>query len=169
MSEKAFPMVSMKAYQAFGLRLKGLTLAQIAGKLDLTDGYVEHLFAKNGALYELWQDYRFRMKSEIMEEALDMMVGNLADITRAGIIEAKGSGMPANVARKIIYDIVLGRPAQGETFGDSLTEEAKVQIVKAFQAMGVKFDVHGEGSNQPGNNPAIVQSGGAAVGGPAKS
>lgn len=100
-------------YDAFALRLAGLTYDKISEKLQKHPAYVRSIFAKGGKLYDFWRSYVENEKDERIQESLDMMHGHLPDVIRAMIIRAEKNGGIAGVeAGKVLLSYTMGKPEQ---------------------------------------------------------
>lgn len=96
---------------AFGLRMKGLTFAQIAEYVRKHPDYVRSLFARSGAMYEYWREHANEEQKDNTEAAMDMIFGHLPEYTRAAIVVAKNTTSMIGVAqRDRLFDYALGKP-----------------------------------------------------------
>ena len=99
-------------YDAFGLRIMGLTLEQIAERTGKSHSHVRSLFASKGRIYKFWREYVESRKKDAHEEILDMIWGHLPDVIRARIVHAKTLGMGSNQAAEILLKYTLGDPSK---------------------------------------------------------
>jgi hypothetical protein len=100
-------------FEAFALRVRGLTYKSIAERLKKNESYVRQLFMKTGPLYEYYRDYVTNHKQEEVEQALDMMFGHLTDVVRLDIIAAQNTkSMVGHLARETIKAHTLGKPEE---------------------------------------------------------
>ncbi len=127
-----FELVPMAYYEMFAYRMAGLTYKQIAEKTKYTEDWVRHIFAKGGALNELYRNFLQRAKEESVDEAMDMMFAHLPDIVKMRIKQAKnGTDAGAVVSSKMIMDYTLGDPRDrakkgggiGFTFSDWIKQQ----------------------------------------------
>lgn len=95
-------------YEAFGLRIMGLTYDQIAEKVQKNPVYVRELFSHKGRIYKFWREFAENRQKEAHEEILDMIWGHLPDVIRARIVHAKSLGMGSNQAAEILLRYTLG-------------------------------------------------------------
>ena len=106
-------LVNTVYYEMFYLRLMGLTYGQIAEKTGYNQSYIKHIFAKGGVLYDLWQEWKKTAKENSLEEARDMMFGQLPDVVRTMIMTAKAPYTATGVMAGIkIMDYTLGKPPE---------------------------------------------------------
>ncbi len=106
-------LVSTIYYEMFYLRLMGLTYGQIAEKTGYSQGRIKHIFARGGALHDLWQEWKKTAKENSLEEAQDMMFGQLPDVVRTMIMTAKAPYTATGVSAGIrIMDYTLGKPPE---------------------------------------------------------
>lgn len=99
-------------YDAFAMKIMGLTSEQIADRLMKHPVTVRSLFSKKGALYKFWRAYVEEHRTIAEEEILDMMWGHLPDIIRTRIVKAKTMGLGSNEAAKIILGFTMGDPSK---------------------------------------------------------
>lgn len=136
-------LVPIAYFDIFSLRLLGMTYTEIADKTGYSESHVRRLFAKNGAMHDIWESYRKEAKEGGIDDAITMMFGNLPDITRALIERAKGSGRGAVEAGKIIMHYTLGKPPEkvnlkAEVHEDiPISKEEEEQILNAFRNFGI--------------------------------
>lgn len=139
-------------YDMFTYRLMGLTYGQIAEKTGYSEGWVKHLFAKGGVLYDLWRKWLDTAKKNSIDEAVTMMFGHLPDIIRARIIHAKSMSAGAVESSKLIMGFTLGEghltdPGMAsEEVDDGLSEN----ILKAFSNFGILQNDTADSNNQNG-------------------
>lgn len=97
----------------FTMRFLGLTFDQIAEKTGYNSAYLRRLFMEGGKLHNLYQDFREKAKEMGVQEAVDMMFGQLPDIVRAMIMTAKTPYSATGVsAGKQIMEYTLGKPPE---------------------------------------------------------
>lgn len=136
-------LVPIAYFDIFSLRLLGMTYAEISAKTGYSESHVRRLFAKNGAMHEIWQSYQQEAKESGIDDAITMMFGNLPDITRALIETAKGNGRGAIEAGKIIMHYTLGKPPEKVNLQADVQEHHAVskaeeeQIINAFRNFGL--------------------------------
>jgi len=99
-------------YDAFALKIMGLTYAQIGAKLKHHEDTVKKLFARSGPMFEFWREYVENHKKNNLEEVMDMFWGHLPDIAKAAIVTAKSLNMTGVVQRDKIFDLTLGKPTE---------------------------------------------------------
>jgi hypothetical protein len=106
-------LVSTIYYQMFYMRLMGLTYEQIGEKTKYHPDSVRHIFAKGGVLYDLWQEWKKTAKENSLEEARDMMFGQLPDVVRTMIMTAKAPYTATGVTAGMkIMEYTLGKPPE---------------------------------------------------------
>jgi hypothetical protein len=139
-------LVPIIYFDMFSLRLLGWTYAQIAAKTGYSESHVRRLFAKDGAMHEIWLDFQQKAKESGIDEAYTMMFGNLPDIIRNLIEIAKTPDRSAIEASKMILSYTMGKPPekvnlqvqQPETLADMIKFEMKRdQITNAFRNFGL--------------------------------
>ena len=131
-------LVPAAYFRMFNLRLLGLTYAQIADKTGYSEAHVRRLFAKGGALYDLWLEFQKSAFEEGVQESVTMMYGHLPDITRALIMQAKSMQPGAVKAMEMIFNYTLDKTAekinpQTETKEEPLDPARKELILNAFR------------------------------------
>ena len=100
-------------YKAFGLRMQGYTLEQVAEQTGYSYSYVRKIFARSGTLYQYWRQWVEEKHADVVEEALDMAFGNLPDAMRRHIVAGQNTrSMVGVVARQDIFAYTLGKPEQ---------------------------------------------------------
>lgn len=137
-------LVPVVYFDIFSLRLLGMTYAEIAAKTGYSESHIRRLFAKNGAMHEIWQSYRQEAKESGIEDAIMMMFGNLPDVTRTLIDTAKSGRRGANEAAKIIMHYTLGKPtekvniqADVQEHSEPLSKQQEDTILMAFRNFGL--------------------------------
>jgi hypothetical protein len=147
-------LVSTVHYQMFYLRFMGLTYEQIAEKTGYHQDRVRHIFAKGGVLYDLWQNWLKTAKENSLEEARDMMFGQLPDVVRTMIMTAKSPYTATGVsAGTKIMDYTLGKPPEtvnvkGVIAHGSFAEWAKAQTLKEKEHERARLETLPAGADQ---------------------
>ena len=75
-------LVPIIYFDMFSFRVLGKTYAEIAVKTGYSESHVRRLFAKDGAMHEIWLHFQQKAKDSGIDEAYTMMFGNLPDIVR---------------------------------------------------------------------------------------
>lgn len=141
-------LVPITYFDIFSLRLLGMTYSEIAAKTNYSESHIRRLFAKGGAMRQLWEKFEQEVKDSRIEESQSMMFGNLPDVMRTLIATAKGKGQGAIEASKVILAYTLGRPPEKvnsetqeqhpQTLADWIKfETKKEQILNAFSNFGL--------------------------------
>lgn len=135
-TKKIVPVVY---YEMLAYRLQGFTYREIAKMVDYHEDRVRHLFAKGGVLNGLWRDWVTTHRNEVVDNALLELYEELPEIMRVTALVAKGRGPDGTAARKQIQDMLLGETRRPVAAGsdNSISEEKKAEIRKAFQNFGV--------------------------------
>lgn len=159
--EPATALVPAVYYDMFYLRLMGLNFEEIAAKtLNPATGkpysydHVRRLFSAGHACHNLWHRWKEVAKQNSLEEVFDMVVGQLPDIIRTRIADAKGFGPTAIASTKIIIDLIMGRPERlvyqnNSQININVTPEEEESIIKAVANFGLL-----KNKNDDNNSPA---------------
>lgn len=100
-------------YEAFGYKMAGLNYAQIAEKCGYSHVRVRTIFARGGALYDLYREWVETKKADAIEESVDMMFSHLPDTIRMMVLRAKNNpGLVGLEAGKVIMGYTLGKPEE---------------------------------------------------------
>ena len=100
-------------YEAFGLKIKGVSYPNIAKTLGKSLSSVKQIFYSKGKMYRFYREYAEAQKAENVEDALDMMMAHIPDVLRMEIVAAQDHGenpMVAMLSRHKIMDYALGKP-----------------------------------------------------------
>lgn len=117
-------------YDAFKLRVMGLTYKAIATRLDKNEDWIRKLFSKNGQLYQHYRDWVQENKSDEMDLVNDMLFSHLPDSIRRLIGHAKdGDGFLSLAAIKQHMEYTLPKPKEVVDLNISFTTADLVKRV----------------------------------------
>lgn len=112
-SKRISRLVPVWYFQAFGLKIMGLTYETIARECGKSVSAVEKLFYSKGFMYNYWQEWSKERKDRNSADAMDMIFGHLPEYTRAAIMVAKNTTNPMGVKqRERLFDYTLGKPVE---------------------------------------------------------